>query len=231
MLLIPFSATKAFRDGWNAFNLNAGSLVGFTVLATVVLAALQAIQYGLLSASIHNFSEIGQFDLGISILSFAFALFQAIIGLIISIALLDGSLLSVRRKRISLPDLFSKIAEVPNLIGLHLFGGIAVFLGFLTFVLPGIYLAVAYVFAGMALVDKPQSFVDTLNSSRRMITPYWFDISLFLAVVAGIIVLGYLACLVGGFVSVPVGYCMIAAAYQQLLTIGNESNNANTVEH
>lgn len=226
MMAKYFSATKAFRDGWNAFNLNAGTLVGFTVIATVVLALLQSIQYGLVTASVNNIATTGEAQFGLAILLFAIALFQAITGLIISIALLDGSLSSIRGKRIGLPDLFGKITEVPNLIGLQLFGGISIFLGFLTFIFPGVYLFVAFLFAGMVLVDKPQSFVDALNISRRLVTPHWFDISLFLLVVAGIILLGYLACLIGGFVSVPVGFCMIAAAYKQLLILGDSSDQS-----
>jgi hypothetical protein len=73
------------------------------------------------------------------------------------------------------------------------------------------------------LVDGPRCFVDALNLSRRLITPHWFDIALFLAAVAALAALGYLACLVGAFVSVPVAFCVAAAAYQQLLDLSGES--------
>ena len=125
----------------------------------------------------------------------------------------------MRGHTLAFGELFAKVTEVPNLIGLQLFGGLAVLLGFLAFVVPGVYLAVAYVFAGMALVDRPQSFVDALNSSRRLVTPHWFDVTLFLLAVFGVVLLGYLACLVGDFVSVPVGFCIVAAGYQQLLVL------------
>lgn len=213
-----FEAGRAFRDGWEGFNRNAGTLVGFTVLAAVVLGLLQALQYGLIAAGINNPASLG----GISVLLFGIALLQAIVGLVFSIALLDGSLQSVRSRTMAFPELFAKVAEVPNLIGLHLFGGLAVLLGLLAFVVPGVYLAIAYVFAGMALVDRPQSFVDALNSSRRLVTPHWFDVTLFLLAVSGVVVFGHLACLVGGFVSVPVGFCMVAAGYQQLLSLAGQ---------
>lgn len=88
----------------------------------------------------------------------------------------------------------------------------------------------AYVFAGMALVDEPQSFVDALTLSRRLVTPHWFDVTVFLFVVIGIVLLGYLAILVGGFVSVPVGFCMIAAGYQQLLILADNTIETNKAE-
>jgi hypothetical protein len=214
-----FEAGRAFRDGWKGFNRNAGTLVGFTVLAAVVLGLLQALQFGLIASAANNPESLG----GISVLLFGIALLQAIIGLVISIALLDGGLQSVRGRNLAFGDLFAKVTEVPNLIGLQLFGGLAVLLGFLAFVVPGVYLAVAYVFAGMALVDRPQSFMDALNSSRRLVTPHWFDVTLFLLAILGVVLLGYLACLVGGFVSVPVGFCMVAAGYQQLLSLSGKA--------
>jgi hypothetical protein len=213
--LQAFEAGRALRDGWKGFNRNAGTLVSFTVLAAVLLGLLQALQYWLIAAGTNNPESLG----GISVLLLGIALLQAIVSLVFSIALLDGGLQSVRGRTLAFSELFAKVTEVPNLIGLQLFGGLAVLLGFLAFVLPGVYLAVAYVFAGMALVDRPQSFVDALNSSRRLVTPHWFDVTLFMMAVGGVVVLGYLACLVGGFVSVPVGFCMVAAGYQQLLSL------------
>ena len=112
-----FEAGRAFRDGWKGFNRNAGTLVGFTVLATVVFGLLQALQYGLIAAGANNPESLG----GISVLLFGIALLQAIIGLVISIALLDGGLQSVRGRTLAFRELFAKVAEVPNLIGLAIF--------------------------------------------------------------------------------------------------------------
>lgn len=153
------------------------------------------------------------------------ALLQALLGLIISVALFDGGLQAARGATVTIPELFKKLTQIPNFIGVQVIGGLAIMLGLLIFVIPGIYLAVAFVFSGMAMVDRPQSFVDALNQSRRLVTPHWFDICLFLLAIVGIVLLGYLACLVGGFVSVPVGFCMIGAAYDQLLKLSEATSN------
>ncbi|WP_115016786.1 hypothetical protein [Synechococcus sp. UW140] len=214
----PFHAGLALREGWQGFSRNAGTLVGFTVLAALVWALLSALQAGLLSATSDQ-----EASAGVLLLLLGLLILHAILGLVVSIALLDGGLRSVRGESVSLGDLFAKVGEVPNLIGLQLFAALAVLLGLMAFFIPGLYLAVAYVFSGVALVDGPRSFPDALNLSRRLVTPHWFDVTLFLLVVAGVIALGYLACLVGGFVSVPAGYCMVAAAYQQLLKQSGEA--------
>ncbi len=216
-VLISFQAGVAFQNGWKGFCRNAGTLIGFTLLATIVMGLLTALGVGLISA-------VGENSVGALVLLIGFLLLQAIVSLVISIALLDGSLQSVRGRSLGLSDLFSKITEVPNLIGMQIFGSLAVGLGFASFIIPGIYLAIAYVFAGMALVDKPKTFVDALNISRRLVTRHFFDVTLFLLTVLGVIYLGFLACGVGLFVSVPVGFCLVAAGYQQLIALGGESD-------
>ena len=216
-----FKAGVAFQQGWSGFSKNSGTLVGFTVLAAIVWGIIQALQVALLRASIESPDSVG----GLAVLFVGLALLQAILGLIISVALFDGALQSARGRSITIPDLFKKLTQIPNFIGVQLFGGLAILLGLLTFVVPGVYLAVAYVFSGMALVDQPQSFVDALNTSRRLVTPHWFDVCLFLLVVVGLVLLGYLACLIGGFVSVPVGFCMVGAAYDQLLQLAGATSS------
>jgi uncharacterized membrane protein len=221
-----FKAGGAFQAGWKGFKRNAITLVSFTVLAAVVVTSLQALQIWLINGSVSNLIA-GYISHGFSILILILgvALLQAIITLVFSISLMDGALQSVRGRTLTFGELFAKLNEIPNLIGLQLFGSMAVLLGFLAFVLPGVYLAVAYVFAGMSLVDRPQSFVDALNRSRRLVTPHWFDVTLFLLAVLGVVLLGYLACLVGSFVSVPVGSCMVAAGYQQLLSLSDSASS------
>lgn len=217
---MSFTASKAFREGWAAFNRNAVTLVGFSVLAFLVLGLLQALQL-LISTTVLSSSDASP---GFAVVLVGLSLLQAILGLVISIGLLDGSLRSVRGERVSLLALFRRSSEVPNWLGLQLFSFVAVTLGTLAFVLPGIYLAIAYVFAGLALVDGPRSFTDALILSRRLVTPHWFDLALFLAVNAALAAVGSLACGVGLFVSVPVASCVSAAAYQQLLELSGDAD-------
>lgn len=190
-------------------------------LAGVIIAAGLAI--AILSALTSAISDSSRYGDGALFLVLGISILQAIISLVVSIVLLDGGLQAVRGRNLALPTLFGKITELPNLVGLQIFSTIAVILGLLAFVIPGIYLAVAYVFAGMALVDEPRSFVDALNLSRRLVTPHWFDVTLFMLTVGGVVVLGYLVCLIGAIVSIPVGYCMVAAAYEQLLKLSGEA--------
>lgn len=214
-----FNAGSAFQQGWSGFSKNAGTLVGFTFLAAIVWGIIQALQVALLRASFNTPDASS----GLAVLFVGLVLFQALLGLIISVALFDGALQAARGATVTIPELFKKLTQIPNFIGVQVFGGLAIMLGFLTFIVPGIYLAVAYVFSGMAMVDRPQSFVDALNHSRRLVTPHWFDVCLFLLAVVGIVLLGYLACLDGAFVSVPVGFCIVGASYAHLLQLSMQT--------
>ena len=216
-----FNAGSAFQQGWRGFCKNAGTLVGFTFLAAIVWGIIQALQVVLLRGYFDN----PDVNSGPVVLFAGLVLLQTLLALIISVALFDGALQAARGATITIPELFKKLTQIPNFIGIQLFGGLAIMLGFLTFAVPGIYLAVAYVFSGMAMVDRPQSFVDAMNHSRRLVTPHWFDVCLFLLAVVGIVLLGYLACLIGGFVSVPVGFCMVGAAYDQLLKLSKATSS------
>ena len=216
-----FNAGSAFQQGWSGFSKNAGTLVGFTFLVAIVWGIIQALQVVLL----RGYFDKPDVTSGPVVLFMGLVLLQTLLGLIISVALFDGGLQAARGATVTIPKLFKKLTQIPNLIGIQVFGGLAIILGLLTFAVPGIYLAVAYVFSGVAIVDRPQSFVDALNHSRRLVTPHWFDVCLFLIAVIGIVMLGYIACLVGGFVSVPVGFCMIGAAYDQLLSLSEDNSN------
>jgi len=207
-----FHAGQAFQQGWQGFSRNAAVLVGFSVIGFVVLALLQLSQASVLEAASISDTPIAWIVLQLGVLAL-----QAVVSLVISMALLHGSLAAVRGDKLTPAGLFARMIAVPDLLGLQLFAGLACGIGMLIFLLPGVYLAVAYGLAGYALVDGRGSFVDALNLSRRLVSPHWFDLALYYLVVAAIIALGLLACLVGGFVSVPVGFCMLAAAYQQLL--------------
>jgi len=207
-----FQAARAFRQGWQGFSRNAAVLVGFSVLAFLVLGVLQLAQVSVISAASSGVTPTATAVLMLGVLAL-----QAVVSLVISIALLHGSLSAVRGDKLTIPTMFSMLIAVPDLLGLQIFGGLAMGIGLLIFFVPGIYLAVAYGLAGFALVDGPRSFVDALNLSRQLVTPNWFDLALFYLVVLGVVSLGVVACLVGGFISVPVGFCMVAAAYQQLI--------------
>jgi hypothetical protein len=69
-------------------------------------------------------------------------------------------------------------------------GGLLTLLGFIAFVIPGIWLAVSLYFASQAVVAEGRSPVDALRRSRDLVKGQWwrvFGIGLFFSVVIGVI--------------------------------------------
>ena len=94
-------------------------------------------------------------------------------------------------------------------------------IGFALLILPGIYLAVAYLFAQPLVIDKGADFWQAMETSRKLITKKWFSffgllLVLFLLNLAGAILLG-----VGLLVTIPLSSCILAAAYEDIVGLNS----------
>jgi hypothetical protein len=88
--------------------------------------------------------------------------------------------------------------------------------GFICLILPGIYLAVAYYFAYMLVIDRKMEFWAAMEVSRRVITAQWWRM-FGLLILGGIIaVLGVIGLGVGIFITLPIFIGAVAYAYEDL---------------
>lgn len=88
-------------------------------------------------------------------------------------------------------------------------------------ILPGIYLAVSYMFAPLFVIDKNMEFWSAMETSRKLITKRWWSffglaIALGILVLAGFILLG-----VGALVTIPLATCVLAAAYEDIVGLNS----------
>jgi hypothetical protein len=96
-------------------------------------------------------------------------------------------LVYLRRRRgedTSVGDVFSGFQN--NFVNLMLVGvlfGLLTFLGYCFCLVPGIYLAVAYVFAAALAADKRMEFWPALELSRKVVTRHWFSVAVLLLIV------------------------------------------------
>ena len=94
--------------------------------------------------------------------------------------------------------------------------GVLVSVGMMFLILPGIYLAVAYIFTFPLIADKKLEFWTAMELSRKVVTKHWFS-ALGLIIVAGIIAaLGVLALVIGLVVTAPIAGASLAVAYEDL---------------
>ncbi len=100
-----------------------------------------------------------------------------------------------------------------------LISGIFIFLGFLALIVPGIYLGVSYSFAPMFIVFGNMEFWDAMEYSRKLITKKWWSIFGLMLLLALINIAGALVLFVGLLFTIPLTYCIMYAAFEDIVKI------------
>jgi uncharacterized membrane protein len=83
-------------------------------------------------------------------------------------------------------------------------------------ILPGIYLAVAYVFALPLVIDKKMEFWPAMEVSRQVVHRHWWSIFALGIVLWIIACVGFLVCFVGALVTIPVASAALMYVYEDL---------------
>jgi predicted Ser/Thr protein kinase len=104
---------------------------------------------------------------------------------------------------------------------LHLFlagfvTSLLTWLGFFCFILPGIYLLVAWMFTLPLVVDKGMDFWSAMELSRKMVTKHWWKFFGMAIVMLLLTFAGVLALFIGMFVMIPLVLVMSMYAYEDV---------------
>ena len=97
---------------------------------------------------------------------------------------------------VSISTLFEPYSMAIPLIAMYILELLLTTLGFILFLLPGIYLSVAYAFAPILMIEKDMGVWESLETSRKAVTAYWwrfFFLNLaiaLLAVLGGLTIIG-----------------------------------------
>lgn len=91
--------------------------------------------------------------------------------------------------------------------------------GLVLLVLPGIYLAVGYLFAYMLVVDRKLPFWDAMESSRKIANKNWFTLFGFFLALLAINIVGAMAFMIGLAVTTGISFCILTAAYEDIIGI------------
>lgn len=89
-------------------------------------------------------------------------------------------------------------------------------LGLICFFLPGLYLAVAYSFAQLLIVDKQLSFGQAMSVSRRVISAQWWRMFALLLLAVLVAILGLVGFIIGLFLTLPIAFGALVCAYETL---------------
>jgi hypothetical protein len=105
-------------------------------------------------------------------------------------------------------------------VPLMLYTLISIILGFLAFlalIIPGIYLVVGWSFAIPFIIFGNMEFWDAMEISRKLITKKWWNIFGFLLLLVLINIAGTMVFFVGLLFTVPITYCSLYAAFEDIV--------------
>jgi uncharacterized membrane protein len=193
---------KYLGEGWEIFKKNIGGFIGFTAIIFLV-SALAAIlpEKARPLGNIASAVLAGPLNAGMFIVAFKL----------------------IKQRSTTFSDFFLGFNNFLQFFIANLLMGILVILASFVFVLPGIYLGVAYSFTTALIVDRKFDFWEAMETSRKVITKRWFSFFGFVLVLALINIVGFLLLGVGVLVTAPLTMCAIAAAYQDILGLSATS--------
>ncbi len=126
-------------------------------------------------------------------------------------------LLKVRGRPARLSDAFAgfSVAFAPLMLAGMASAGM-VCLGLILLVIPGIYLAVAYTFVYILVIDRKMPFWTAMEVSRRVVTAQWWRVLGLLLLAIPFALLGIALLIVGVFFAMPLVFGAIVYAYEDL---------------
>jgi len=186
-----FKFSEYISRGVDLFQINIGGFVSYTLIYVIIILGSNFIpSYG------------------------------SLIGIILGPPLLVGYYIVANKLRkeesFEFGDFFLGFQILIPLIIANLIITIFTLVGLVAFIIPGIYLAVAYMFTQFFIVFHGCNFWEAMEASRQLITKNWWYLLGLLFVITLINLLGVLLIGIGLLVSIPISYCIIYAAFEDI---------------
>jgi hypothetical protein len=176
------------RRGWEIFQENMGIFIAYTILMILISVAAAFIPFGLLLVS-------GPLTAGFYIVANKIS----------------------KGEPYEFGTFFKGFDFFVPLLLYTLIGIIFIALGLVALIVPGIYLAVAYTFAPLFIVFAKMEFWDGMEYSRKLITKKWWNLFGLVLLLMLINMAGTLAFLMGLLFTIPLSYCAIYAAFEDIV--------------
>jgi len=94
--------------------------------------------------------------------------------------------------------------------------------GFVFCIIPGLIVTAIYIFTPIFILEKDMDFWMAMEASRKVVSEYIFEMTVFVLVLGIILFIGFLLCGVGVLVALPVVMAATAFAYDEMVGISKE---------
>jgi uncharacterized membrane protein len=155
-----------------------------------------------------------------------YILMALVFSLLSSVPLIQGALIAgfhifTMKKLMGRPAEFADLFKgfnyfVPTLVA-SLLIGLFVFGGTLLCLIPGLVVAAMYKFTYLFIVDKRMDFWPAMQASHAVVKNDYFGFTMFLLLMALVDLLGFICCIIGIFVALPVTFAAITVAYKEIV--------------
>lgn len=182
--------TAWVQQGWALFKQDAGPAVIFLLIALAIYFAA---------------TYLTPFGMG---------------GMVVSLPLIAGlmiaSLMLCRKQKPEIETYFRGLRHFIPLLLFTVVSTLFIFIGTMLFVIPGIYLTVAYMFAPYLIIDKNIDFWPAMEISRQKANKHLLGLFAFFVVLSFINLIGCIPLLLGLFITLPVSVYAMSAAYEDI---------------
>jgi hypothetical protein len=149
--------------------------------------------------------------------------FVPVLGWIVGFVLLGGLdymfIRRIRGEEVQIGDVFGGFnLALLDLTMAGLVKWLLTSLGLILCILPGIYLAVGYVFALPLVVDKKMDFWTAMEVSRRVVHEHWWSVFALVIVLGLVALAGFLLCGIGELITIPVASAALMYVYEDLFS-------------
>lgn len=197
-----------FGRGWAIFKEYAWAFVVFTLVSVAIAVLTSLLPFPL------GRNEDGQGGLVNAIISPILAAGYYIVGFQIA-----------RNRPKSFGDFFRGFNKFLQLLLVNIVGSILIAIGLILLIIPGLYLAIAYIFSVSFVVEKNLGFWQALETSRKVITKKWFSFFLLALALLALNIGGAILLGVGLLVTIPLSTCIIVAAYEDIIGLNSVADS------
>lgn len=194
---------ESIRFGWTTFKKRPWMLMGAFVLAMVISGVSSALL------------DPGE-GAPVTLTTVIMGLVSGIIGLLVEIGLVTFSLRAHDNvEGVGVKDLWNPKPFLWYLVG-QIAVGLGVLIGLVLLLVPGIMLALGWMFSSYLIIDKGRGPFEAMKESWAMTKGHKWELALLIATILGLNILGLLCLVVGLLVTVPVSMLAVVHAYRKL---------------
>jgi uncharacterized membrane protein len=198
-----FFISSIFRRAWAVFKENW--LITYVVM---LLPLTVAFIYMPLAERIQGESEI---------LSVVFTIIYLLLQLIVGMGVLKAYLNIVRGEKVTVETFTRMVPLILSYLVASIIMGILVMVGLLLLIVPGVYLALKYMFVPYLIVDKGLGPIEAFKESKVLTKGIKWDLLGFIVAAVVLMYLGVFALIVGLLITVPVATLAYALLYVVML--------------